>query len=63
MTKHTSEHLPLSVEWDDESNIFVIDWDENDPRTSMFNDWTQEDFLEAITKGLNARVNSSLEEQ
>jgi hypothetical protein len=25
---------------------FIIEWDENDPAESIFNDWTKEDFIE-----------------
>ena len=27
-------------------NKFTIEWDENDPQESIFNDWTKEDFIE-----------------
>jgi hypothetical protein len=29
-------------------NKFTIEWDENDPTESMFNDWKEEDFINAI---------------
>ena len=25
---------------------FIIEWDENDPQESIFNDWTKEDFIQ-----------------
>jgi hypothetical protein len=27
---------------------FQIDWDENDPVESIMNDWTEEDFIQAL---------------
>ena len=31
-----------------EDGTFTISWDENDPRESVLNDWTKEDFIEVI---------------
>lgn len=31
---------------------FDIAWDENDPQESILNDWTEEDFIQAIKEGL-----------
>tara|TARA_B100002019_G_scaffold277389_1_gene277151 strand:+ start:152 stop:418 length:267 start_codon:yes stop_codon:yes gene_type:complete len=31
---------------DHEDGSFTIEWDENDPQESIFNDWTKEDFIE-----------------
>ena len=31
---------------DHEDGSFTIEWDENDPQESIFNDWTKEDFVE-----------------
>lgn len=33
---------------------FTIEWDENDDREKMYNDWSEEDFLNAITSGILA---------
>ena len=30
---------------DHEDGSFTIEWDENDPAESIFNDWTKEDFI------------------
>ena len=30
---------------DHEDGSFTIEWDENDPQESIFNDWTKEDFI------------------
>ena len=30
---------------------FTIEWDEKDPVTSLLNDWTKDDFIEAIRVG------------
>ena len=31
---------------DNEDGSFIIEWDENDPQESIFNDWTKEDFIQ-----------------
>jgi hypothetical protein len=36
-----------------EDGSFDISWDENDPQESIFNTWTQSDFVNAITNHLN----------
>ena len=36
-----------------DDKTFTISWDENDPQESMFNDWTEKDFLNAITNYIN----------
>ncbi len=33
---------------ENEDGTFTISWDENDPRESVLNDWTKEDFIEVI---------------
>lgn len=43
----TMSDLPLSVT-EEEDGSFTIEWDENHPITSVFNSWTEDDFLEAI---------------
>jgi len=32
---------------------FTISWDENDPQESVFNNWTEQDFINAIQNYLN----------
>jgi hypothetical protein len=32
---------------------FDISWDQNDPQESMFNTWTESDFIDAISKYLD----------
>jgi hypothetical protein len=36
-----------------EDNSFEISWDEKDLQESMFNTWTESDFLDAIQKYLD----------
>lgn len=44
----------MAIEVIEESDgSLTISWDENDPKESIFNDWTAEDFTKAITDGLN----------
>ena len=38
----------------EDDNTFTISWDENDPQESMFNTWTEEDFINAIQDKLKA---------
>ena len=33
---------------ENEDGSFDISWDENSPEESIFNDWTEEDFINAI---------------
>jgi hypothetical protein len=37
---------------EEDGNKFIISWDENDPRESMFNTWTEQDFINALTEHL-----------
>jgi hypothetical protein len=38
--------MTISVDWPDGSDSFTIHWDENDPTESVFNNWTEQDFLD-----------------
>lgn len=35
---------------ENEDGSFNISWDENSPTESIFNDWTEEDFIRAISE-------------
>jgi len=37
----------------DNDNTFTIEWDENDPTEKVFNDYTEEDFINLIQNYLN----------
>lgn len=37
----------------EENGSFTISWDENDPQESIFNTWTESDFINAITNYLD----------
>jgi len=39
---------------ENEDGSFEISWDENDPRESVFNDWTEQDFVDIIEKHLKS---------
>ena len=43
----------INVKQEDD-NTFTISWDENDPHESMFNTWTEEDFINAIQDKLKS---------
>ena len=33
---------------ENEDGTFTISWDENDPIESMFNDWSEQDFIDLL---------------
>jgi len=39
-----------------EDGSFEITWDENDPQESMFNTWTEEDFIRVIEQYLDELI-------
>lgn len=43
--------MTIKVE-EQKDGSFEISWDPNDPQESMFNTWTESDFINAITKHL-----------
>jgi hypothetical protein len=45
-----SENFPLVVTVNEDDSI-TIEWDENHPVTSVFNTWTEKDFLDSILNG------------
>ena len=38
---------------EEENGSFTISWDENDPKESLLNTWTEEDFIKAIMDACN----------
>jgi hypothetical protein len=42
----------IDVKQEDDGSL-TISWDENDPKESILNTWTQEDFINAIQNKLN----------
>ena len=38
---------------------FTIDWDHEDPKESRFNDWTEEEFINAISSYLEELIGQS----
>ena len=55
ISESESNLYPLAV-CEHEDGTFSIEWDENDPVTSMFNDWSQEDFIEMIRRGVEDEI-------
>ncbi|QPX48082.1 hypothetical protein PQC13_gp117 [Synechococcus phage S-SRM01] len=39
-----------------EDGSYEITWDENDPQESMFNTWTEEDFIRVIEQYLDELI-------
>lgn len=44
---------------ENEDGTFEISWDENDPQESVFNTWTEEDFIKVITEYLEQIADES----
>lgn len=43
----TNNDFPINVT-ENPDGTFLIEWDENHPITSIFNTWTEQDFINAI---------------
>jgi hypothetical protein len=39
--------FPMTVTMNEDES-WLIEWDENDPRTAIFNDYTEDDFVKMI---------------
>ena len=52
MSVYTSPDFPLTVE-DNGNGSFTIEWDHEDPLTNALNEWTEEDFMRAISQGID----------
>jgi hypothetical protein len=37
---------------EEQDGSYTITWDENDPKESILNTWTEEDFIQAIKQSL-----------
>ena len=46
-----SDDLPI-VLIKEQDGVYILEWDETDPRCAEINTWTQDDWLEAIEKGM-----------
>ena len=62
MSTYTSDRWNLSVT-DNGDKTFTIEWDENDLLTAKLNTWTEEDFLLAITQGIEDELQMLVEEE
>ena len=62
MSTYTNERWGLTVT-DNGDKTFTIEWDENDLLTSKLNDWTREDFLLAISNGIEEELLMLVEEE
>ena len=47
VSRSESDFFPLSVA-EHADGTFSIEWDEHDPATKIFNDWTSDDFIAMI---------------
>ena len=47
---------------EEQDGSFTISWDHNDPVESQMNDWTQQDFIDAIMEGCN-KINNQYKKQ
>ena len=62
MSTYTNERWGLTVT-DNGEGSFTIEWDENDLLTSKLNNWTTEDFLTAISNGIEEELLILVEEE
>lgn len=62
MSTYTNERWGLTVT-ENGGGSFTIEWDENDLLTSKLNDWTTEDFLMAISNGIEEELLMLVEEE
>jgi hypothetical protein len=46
-SKSTNDEFPFSATFEDDGSI-TFDWDPNHPVTSIFNDWTEDDFADML---------------
>ena len=46
-----NDDLPI-VLIKEQDGVYILEWDETDPRCAEINDWTHDDWLEAIEKGM-----------
>ena len=46
-----NDDLPI-VLVKEQDGVYILEWDENDPRCAEINTWTQDDWLEAIERGM-----------
>ena len=47
-----NDNLPLVTVKEDEDGLFILEWDDTDPRCAEINNWTEDDWLKAIEEGL-----------
>lgn len=45
---------------EEKDGSFTISWDENDPIESKMNNWTEQDFIDAIFQQLNAMIENEI---
>ncbi len=46
-----NDDLPI-VLIKEQDGVYILEWDETDPRCEEINAWTHDDWLEAIEKGM-----------
>jgi len=48
---------------EEEDGTFTITWDENDPVERVFNDWTEQDFIDVITSAAQKILDQHQQEE
>jgi hypothetical protein len=48
---------------EEEDGSLTFTWDRDHPVTSVFNDWTEDDFADMLVRASNAAINSSKSSQ
>ena len=52
MSTYRSADFPLTVV-DNSNGSFTLEWDHDNPITSALNNWDEEDFMRAISQGID----------
>jgi hypothetical protein len=51
----TDHDFPLSVIEEDDGSL-ALEWDRDHPITSVFNDWTEQDFIDMLTNAAQRTI-------
>ena len=55
--KSVSPNFPFSVTFEDDGS-WTFDWDQNHPVTSVFNDWTEKDFMDMLINAAQETIDA-----
>ena len=55
--KSVSPDFPFFVTFEDDGS-WTFDWDQNHPVTSVFNDWTEKDFMDMLINAAQETIDA-----